>query len=425
MTAMTTESETGLLTRRGALALAMAIAAGGQIRSAATAQSSPGVWTDAGNPARTWVFPGPGLDLTQEVTERWRIDDRFVQPCGVCDGIAYYTPIPYDPGDPFGQLVAVDALTGNELWQHEPPVTNPESSFWGDVAIADGLLVVSAGTLLVGLDAKTGEERWVFDLQGRSNWPSPAIVDGVLYISDTTSVNAITLGNTPEWLWKTSLGNGETSVVSDTVSVDGDYVIVTSRRPADGADSELEAIDLHVLNRADGNVLYQQQLQAGGGAHRVAVQNGMLFGLASMEAREKDFFFALSIDGTEQWRLELPDREVTVFASPAVTGELVICSAGDRLLGLNAATGEVEWSSPRLEPLSHPVVIDDVVYIGADALESTETIYAISAKDGSLLTSIPTGSSRSHVVGVTNGVLITSLGTRGLMTAFANPSGRA
>jgi hypothetical protein len=72
------------------------------------------------------------------------------------------------------------------------------------------------------------------------------------------------------------------------------------------------------------------------------------------------------------------------------------------------------------------VLIDDVIYIGADSLTSTQTIYAISAKDGSMLQSIATGSERSHVVGVTDGVLITSLGTRGgLMTAFGISSGRA
>lgn len=422
---MTIARQTGRLTRRGALTLAMALAAGGQIRPIA-AQSSAGVWTAHGNAARTRIFPGPGLNLDQAVTERWGIKDRFVGVCGVCDGIAYYMPIPYNPGDHFGQLVAVDAQTGQELWQHEPPVTNPESSFMGAIAIADGLLVASTGFMLVGLDAKTGEERWIFDLQGRSNWPSPAIVDGVLYISDVTSANAIKLGDTPEWLWKTTLGDGAASVVGDVVSVDGDYLMVTSRRPADGADPEHKAIDLHVINRADGNELYRHEIQAKGGAYFVAAQNGVLFGRASVEDYKREFYFAMGVDGTALWQFEPPSVEDAFFAPPAVTGDLVICSAGDHLLGLNAATGETVWATARLEPLSSSIVlIDDVVYIGADSLSSSETIYAISVNDGSILKTFATGSGRSHVIGMSNGVLITSLGTKGLMTAFGNASGRA
>ena len=293
-------------------------------------------------------------------------------------------------------------------------------TIWKALSLATSL-VVSTGALLVGLDAKTGEERWIFDLQGRSDRVSPAIVDGVLYLSDTASVNAITLGDTPEWLWKTSLGDGDTSVVGNVVSVDDDYLFVTSRRPDIEAGPELKSIDIHVLNRADGSELYRYEMQARGGAYQVAVQNGMLFGLASVEESDQDFAFALTIDGAEQWRLDLPDIEGAVLASPAVTGDLVICSAGDRLLGLNAATGETMWATAQLEPLSPALaLIDDVVYIGTNSLTSTKTLYAISANDGSILKSIATGSERCHVIGVTDGVLITDLGTRGgQMTAFA------
>lgn len=426
MTTMTTARQIGMMTRRGALTLAAALAAGTRIRPVA-AESSDGVWTEGGNAARTGVFPGPGLDLAQEVTRLWGIEGRFVQACGVCDGIAYYMPILYNPGDPFGQVVAVNATTGEELWQHEPPKTDPESAFGGGIAIADGLLVASTGALLVGLDAKTGEERWIFDMQGRIGRPSPVIVDGVLYLSDLASVNAITLGDTPEWLWKTPIGDGDTSVVDNFVSVDGDSVVITSRRPDIEAGSDLKTIDLHVLNRADGAELYRYEMQARGDAFRFAVQNGMIFSLASAEDYTRKFVFALAIDGTEQWRIELPWVEDAAFAYPVVAGDLVVCSAGDRLLGLNAATGETVWASARLEPLSPAMVlIDDVIYIGASSLTSTQTIYAISAKDGSIVKSIATGSERSHVIGVTDGVLITDLGTRGgQMTAFGISSGRA
>lgn len=403
------------MTRRGALALAAALAVGVRIRPVA-AQPVPGTWTDAGNAARTGEFPGPGLDLDRDIIELWRTDENqtgnFLDPCGVCDGFAYYFSITTDDSVP---LVAVDVQTGTEVWRRDPPATEPKSFFWGELAIADGLLVVPTHEgLLVGLDARTGEERWIFDVQGTSEQFRPAIVDGVLYVGDTTSVNAVKLGDTPEWLWKSSLGDGVTTIVNGTVSVEGDYVIASSVRPIADSDEDLRSTDIHVLTKDDGVEAYRHGFQSGGETFQIAVQHAMLYSRADRMFMDRSFYFSLSLDGTERWSSRTAPG---VPAYPVVSGDLVFLVGGDTVWAVDAATGEEVWTSASLQPLdTNIVLIDDVIYIASVSRPSM--IYALSTTDGTLLRSIDVPFDGAEVIGITNEVLIVRSGVS--LVAFAN-----
>lgn len=413
----------GVMTRRAALALALASALpltiGTGMRRAA-AEPAPDTWMHAGNAARTGAFPGPGLDLSQEVVELWRIDGNqtgiIVEPCGVCDGMAYYISIWNGISPEPVPLIAVETQTGNEVWRHEPPVTEPATSFWGKPAIANGLLVMpTRGNLLVGFDARSGEQRWVFDLQGMCTDSRPAIVDDVLYVSDTSSVNAIKLGDAPEWLWKASLGDGATTVVSGTVSVDGDYVVAASLSPAEGAEGEKQGTTIHALKAGDGAEDFRFQFRTEGETHQIAVQDGMLYSRVDNTFMERSYFFSTTIDGEEGWlsRTSLGAEP----AYPAVDGDLVYIPGGDRVWAYDAATGETVWSSPPVQALDTGLaLIDGVIYIGA--APPTPMLYALSAADGTLLSSIPVPYNGAQVIGITNEVLIARSGIH--LVALAN-----
>ena len=414
---------TGTMTRRAAVGLAVAstlpLAFGGQTRTAA-AKPLPETWMYAGNAARTGVFSGPGLDLTQEIVELWRIDQRqsglFVDPCGVCDGIVYYLPIPDGISPEPRPLIAVEAATGTELWRHDPPTTEPTTYFGGEPAIAGGLLVMPTSSgLLVGMDARTGEERWVFDVQGTCRQSRPAIVDDVLYVSDMAAVNAVKLGEAPEWLWKTPLGDGTTTVVSGTVSADGDVVVASSLSPVAVAE-ELKITDIHVLNTADGAESYRfQAVPDEGESYQFAIKDGVIYSRVDLLGFERSFYYARTLVGTEMWTSR---TTMDVRSYPAVSGDVVCGAAVGGVEGYDAATGQTVWKASLPETVDTDLVlIDDVVYIGA--APPTPLIYVLSASDGSLLTSIPVPFNGAQVIGVTDGILIARSGVN--LVALANP----
>lgn len=404
-----------MISRRSILGLAFStmipLSLSAQSGHAAT-QAETGTWMYAGNPARTGEFPGPGLDLAQNYGELWRIDLQptgyFVEPCGVADGIAYYTPIPDGITDAIRPLIAVDAQTGEELWRHDPPVAAEQTYFAGTPAIVDGLLVMGTYTgLLVGLDAKSGEERWTFDIKGAMRESRPVVEDGVLYISDIASVSAVKLGNTPEFLWKTSLADGDVEVVSPTVSVDGEFVVVSTVAPlADpSADEDAKDTVIHVLNVADGSEAYRYQFQTGGEQYQFALKDGVFYSRSDGAYLQRSHVFSMTVDGTYRWHF----RTATDPAYPAFFGDLVYVVTGDSVWGHGPSTGEMAWQSTPLALLDTDlVVIDGVIYIGT--APPVAKVYALNAADGSLLATMELGEGGATVVGITNGVLVARVG---------------
>ncbi|MGA2350904.1 MAG: PQQ-binding-like beta-propeller repeat protein [Terracidiphilus sp.] len=97
-----------------------------------------------------------------------------------------------------GVMVALNAKTGQPIWNFATGVdaTHFMQGIPGSAAIADGIVVFgSRDNNIYALDAKSGKELW---RQGNSgSWviASPAIIDGVVYIttSDTMKLRALNL----------------------------------------------------------------------------------------------------------------------------------------------------------------------------------------------------------------------------------------
>jgi outer membrane protein assembly factor BamB len=129
--------------------------------------------------AGDWLY---ALNAT-DGTVRWRVDVDLAGFPAVTDGLVIVT---YYGGDDlrFRALRAVQAATGQDVWNFRPPEPITVS---GVLAIADGAVFVrgynyepNADAVLYALDAATGTERWT---------ASPAyalsegsVVDGVVYL---------------------------------------------------------------------------------------------------------------------------------------------------------------------------------------------------------------------------------------------------
>jgi outer membrane protein assembly factor BamB len=73
-------------------------------------------------------------------------------------------------------------------------------------------------------------------------------------------------------------------------------------------------------------------------------------------------------------------ESVEVVSTPAVAFGLVFVSTMERMVALDAATGELLWTNPRGRGFSSPTVFDDSVFVGT----SNGTVIRLNASDGGL-----------------------------------------
>jgi len=125
---------------------------------------------------RTQVGPGGGTGGIQLGTAT---DGRRTYAAISNSNFAPYTLVPSGEQITWGAWSALDAATGEPIWQTADPTSGAIDP--GSVSVANGL--VYAGSLsgfMYALDAATGKILWSFD-SGGSVVDGPAIVDGVLY----------------------------------------------------------------------------------------------------------------------------------------------------------------------------------------------------------------------------------------------------
>ncbi|MEE9185118.1 MAG: PQQ-binding-like beta-propeller repeat protein, partial [Acidimicrobiia bacterium] len=110
----------------------------------------------------------------------------------VADGIVYFGVVAPPGSSAFGGLIALDAASGEELWRFGGPDLDMISS----PAYENGVVyvVAPAGDTGVGglaaLDAQSGSVLWWFELDGAPS-DSPVVVDGTVYFQANGSFLAV------------------------------------------------------------------------------------------------------------------------------------------------------------------------------------------------------------------------------------------
>ncbi len=141
-------------------------------------------------------------------------------------GINEATPIVYKGvmflGNPNDVIQAIDAATGDLLWQYRRNLPSQEAfhnNFWGQrkrsvFLYDDKVYTVTRDNFLVALDAKTGKELWEVDRGGDlyvTNTTGPIVVDGVVIAGSNCQeapFGCFVTGNdaqTGQELWRNSL----------------------------------------------------------------------------------------------------------------------------------------------------------------------------------------------------------------------------
>jgi outer membrane protein assembly factor BamB len=290
--------------------------------------------TFRGNPARTGVNPGPGVERSPKQFWRFETGGNVLSSPAVVERVVYI-------GSDDSYVYALDAATGAERWRfHFQTGGNVLSS----PAVVGGVLYIgSDDNYVYALDAATGAERWRFQTGGLVH-SSPAVVGGVLYIGSDDSYAYALDAATGEQRWRFKTGG---DVFSAPAVLDG-VVYVGSY------DNYVYALDA-----ATG----EQRWRFETGAHlesSPAVANGAVY-----VGSNDDYVYALdAATGEKRWRFQ---TGAYVLSSPAVANGIMYVGSGDGYVyALDAATGAERWRF-QTGGLVHssPALVEGVVYIGS------------------------------------------------------------
>jgi eukaryotic-like serine/threonine-protein kinase len=247
------------------------------------------------------------------------------------------------------------------------------------------------------------EQRWVMPV-GAEIWSSPAVADGVVYISTVEpdsslySFDAVT-GNR---LWVFS--DAHAPLISSPAVVNG-IIYIGSQ---DG--------NLYAINAAAGRKLWSAQA-----ADIIYSSPTVVDGTVYVASRD-GFLYAFVAAGcgdttcSPLWKA--PIGIGADYSSPAVAnGEVYIVTQDDALYAVDSQTGQSHQLVPPKQRHSgrgsSPSVADGVVYLGSE----DHNLYAYDAATGKQLWAGPTGAAIGSAPATANGVVYVG-STDGLLYAF-------
>ena len=325
---------------------------------------------DRGNPQRSGVLPGPGL--SEQLELRWRFEagrSGISAPALVGDTLFISGGSEFgSEADGSGSIIAIDFVSGSERWRF--PTENAAAA---TPAVVDGIVYASdTGGVLYALDAETGDQRWRADLQG--GWTSaPVVANQTVFIASAP--------------YRVSL----------QVAVRNDTVIMGS-----GLVGLIEGVRLYAFDPLTGEERWQSPDSLAGQPGIMAFDAGSgapkwTFAMSSLESGPaisgQRVFAGSSLDrtvyaldlasGEAIWQA-LIDEDLPLDSSPAVSGGSVfITTAFGKIVSLDQSTGAERWraSAKHISLSSSAIVIDETVYV----VDTAYGVSAISAADGSVL----------------------------------------
>lgn len=316
----------------------------------ATGADEP-VWNQWRGPNRNGVWPG---ELPTELDSLELAWEKPLQPSysgPITDGNVVYTTETVN--ESFERMTAFDLKTGEVKWTSQwdgaitvPPYAMANGSWIKSTpALAEGALVVlGMRDEVVCLEAATGEIRWQVDMSERfqARRPSfggvcsPLIDQGSVYVmaGGGTVKLSLTDGST---IWRTLADEGEdddalSSPTIETLAGQRQLVVQTRTR--------LCGVDL-----VDGKLLWSARIEAYRNSNILTptVIGDRVFTAAQ---RGKAQCFQISQGGAKWTCQEVWNQRTQAYMSSPVANDdtLFVHSSNERLLAMDAATGEILWT---------------------------------------------------------------------------------
>ena len=253
-------------------------------------------------------------------------------------------------------------------------------------AVSDGVVYVSSyDDYVYALDGATGVNLWSFKT-GNDIYSSPIVADGVLYVGSQDQKFYALNSSTGAQIWSRAFVNGyHTSTAALTKGVV--YL--------GGGDGYVYA-----LNASDGSTFWSFRTNCN--LYSCPAISGGIVYVGSMDASAGNMYAIDAATGAKIWNFSTGYMNL-VCSSPAVVNGVVYFGSDDRqVYALNAVTGEKIWNySTGMLTESSPAVVNGVVYIGSN----NHNLYALNADTGAKIWNFKTNNAISSSPAVLDGVV--------------------
>jgi outer membrane protein assembly factor BamB len=244
----------------------------------------------------------------------------------------------------FGELVALDASTGNRLWSFE--LSAPARS--APTAANGKVFVVTATNILHAVNQADGTEAWQYpgipEIAGVLSSASPAVSGGTVVVPYSSGEVIAFDSESGELTWADAvIRSTRTLAVSGLTDVAASPVIYEGVVYATGVSGRTIAVSL-----GSGERLWEQNI---GSASTPAVSGNAIF----IVDLEENLVAIDRTNGQVFWRTALPvvreKRFVSVWTGPTLAGSILWAVSNDeRMIGVDPATGNIivdrQLSSP-------------------------------------------------------------------------------
>jgi outer membrane protein assembly factor BamB len=331
-----------------------------------------------GNPLQTGVAGAP---LPDRLTIRWKFKakDAVEGSAAIAHGVVYI-------GAMDGSLHALDLATGKSKWTYKAgPIKGGPSFHDGKVFVGD------ADGIFHCVDANTGKKLWTYDAGGEVTSGGNFSGNTVIFGAYDEHLRCLSLDG--KELWKFNVPGGP---------VLASPVVAAGRTYVSGCDSTL-----HVIDTKTGKELGAVQLEGQTGASAAVVGDDLYVGTMSNQM--------LAIDLKKEvikWKYESAENPQPFFASPAVSGDLIIVGCRDkRVHAFVRQTWKPAWEFATEGKVdSSPVIAGKRVYVGSQ----DGNLYVLDLAGGTLVQKInlggpisasPAGAGGYLVIGTQNGIV--------------------
>ncbi|WP_300457837.1 right-handed parallel beta-helix repeat-containing protein [Desulfobacula sp.] len=237
-----------------------------------------------------------------------------------------------------GKIYALNRLTGQILWQYDAVDGIGTSPLY----YQGKLFVTLWNTTVLALRADTGELLWSRETGGANKEASAMIADGKLYVPTYNGTLMIMDPDTGE---RFSTIDFQGSVLTPVASGARLYQALRV--------SNLNTDSIKAIDRQTGSILWGDHIGVYNSSRPVVGYNTVFVGGDALHAFD-------SASGSVLWRVP-----GSVEQTPALADGMLFVSKHYSLAALEADSGDVIWSYPLGYTVSSPVVADAKVYIGS------------------------------------------------------------